>query len=786
MTLPAHERGPDVAPIAQGRAMPEPKLADAVNAWRSGYHGDAEQLTRAVAARDPQDVDAHRLLQEILTAANRLPEAIEVARRVIELSPRDAATHRRLAELLSRGGDAAAAIAMLEASLQIEPGNARALNNLGHLLTGLDRANEAIAILTRAIALQPDYPAALVNLGVAYARTGSLDQAIDFYQRALDLNPRFPEALLNLGGAYMRMNKPEAALTAFDSAIRHAPTLAKAHAGRASTLEALGRAREAIDAYHEAVRLDPTDLNVFLSSGQMMLKIGNGASALTAFEAILAVDCDHVVAKEGRAKALVSLGRHEDALQALAELKERAPQLAYLAGYHFYTQVCCCDWRDYESTSRDIVARVIRGERSDVPLTFLAHSGSPEDQRICAQTYTAAECAVKAAPVTRAVRPCSPRLRIGYLSSDFRDHPVAQLMAGLIEAHDRSRVETYGFSAASDDGSEWRRRLGAAFEHFEEVGSVPDAALAERVAALELDVLVDLGGHTFGSRTRVLAYRPAPVQISFLGFPGTLGAEFVDYLIADRWVIPEAERRHYAEQVIYLPDSYLPADFAPPPSPPSKAAAGLPEGAFVFCAFNAPYKLTPEVFDGWMRVLHAVPAAVLWLREGSATMQSHLAREAGARGVDPARLIYAPRVASVHEHRARFALADVFLDTTPYNAHTTAAEALAAAVPVITRRGRTFSSRVATSLLHAVELGHLSVPDQASYERLAIDLAHSPPALAALKAHLRRVRTSAPLFDIRRFCWHLEDAFLEVAQRQRRGEPPGTLNEFPNAVYVRR
>ena len=781
MTLRVHRPAPDVAHVAQAGAMPEANLAVAVNAWRSGYRDDAERLARALAARDSPDVDALRLLQEILTSTNRLPEATEVARRVIALSPRDAATHRRLAELLSRGGDAAAAVAMLETSLQIEPSNARALNNLGNLLTGLGRADEAITVLTRAIGLQPDYPAAFVNLGVAYARIGSLDQAISFYQRALDLNPRFAEALLNLAGTHMRVNKPEAALTAFDTAIRHAPTLAKAHAGRASALEALGRAREAIDAYHEAVRLDPTDLHVFLSSGQMMLKIGNGASALTAFEAILALDRDHVVAKEGRAKALISLGRHEEALPALAELKECAPQLPYLAGYHFYTHLCCCDWRDFESTSRDIAARVIRGERADVPLSFMAHSGSPEEQRACAQTYTAAECAVKSAPVARAVRPDPRRLRIGYLSSDFRDHPVAQLAAGLIGSHDRSRVETFGFSAAPDDGSEWRRRLGAAFEHFEEVGSVANAALAERIAALQIDILVDLGGHTFGSRTRVLAYRPAPVQICFLGFPGTLGAEFVDYLIADRWVIPEAERRNYAEQVIYLPDSYLPADFAPVPPPPGKAAAGLPEGAFVFCAFNAPYKLTPEVFDGWMRVLHAVPTAVLWLREGSATMHGNLAREAGARGVDPARLIYAPRVASVHEHRARFALADLFLDTTPYNAHTTAGEALAAAVPVITRRGRTFASRVATSLLHAVELGHLSVQDPASYERLAIDLAHSPPALAALKAHLRRVRTSAPLFDTQRLCRHLEEAFLEVAARQRRGEPPGTLLVAPRS-----
>jgi len=766
--------------------MAELNLADAANAWRSGCGDDAERLARALAARDPRDADAQRLLQEILTAANRLPEAIDAARRVIGLAPRDAATHRRLADLLSRGGDLSAAVAMLEKSLEIEPGNPRALNNLGNLLTMLDRTDEAIKVLTSAITLQPDYPAALVNLGIACARTGSLDQAIVHYQRALALKPRFPEASLNLANAYLRQNKPEAALTAFDAALCLAPTLPKAHAGRANALEALGRAGEAIDAFHEAIRLDPADQYAYLNGGRMMLKLGNGASALTAFEAVLALDANHLLAKEGRAKALVSLGRHEDASPALAELCKCAPQIPYLPGYYFHSQMHCCDWREFDSTSRDICARVIRGERAQVPLGFLAHSTSPEEQRLCAQVYAAAECSVEPSPTPRMTQSLSRgdsgsgvhrgRVRIGYLSSDFRDHPVGQLCAGLFESHDRSRFETFGLCASLDDGGKLRRRLERAFDHFEDLSILPDAALAARIAALQLDILIDLSGHTFASRTRVLAYRPAALQIAFLGFPGTLGSEFIDYLIADAHVIPESEQRHYAERLIYLPDSYLPSDFvASLPPAPSKVAVGLPEGAFVFCGFNAPYKLTPETFDSWMRVLGGVPDSVLWLREGSAAMQRNLAREAAGRGVDPARLIYAPRLASLPEHLARFALADLFLDTTPYNAHTTASEALAAAVPVITRPARTFASRVATSLLHAVGLGRLSVPDAPGYEHLAIDLAHSPAELAALKAHLRRVRTTAPLFDTRRFCRHLEEAFIHVLDRHRRGLQPATL-----------
>ncbi len=788
--------------------MTENNLAHAVDAWRSGSREEAERLARALIARDPNDLDPHRLLQEILTSSDRVVEAIEVARRLIELSPRDAATHRRLADLLSRRGDASAAIAVFEESLAIEPGNARALNNLGQLLTREGRAEKAIEILSRAIALNPSYAPALVNLGVAYARTGSIQRAIDCYQHALALNPRLTEALVNLGGAFLRSNRSEAALdcydraialsppdprtlagrgevllalkryrdalASFDGALHGSPGLGAAQLGRAHALEALGRAAEAIDAYHQAAACDPADASVYMSSGQMMLRLGSGASALAAFDALLALDRDHLLGKEGRAKALVSLGRHEQALHALGDLMKCAAPVDYLPGYHFYAQLCCCDWSGYESTRRDIAAGVDGGERVDVPLSFLAHSPEPDEQLACARIYAAAECAVSAR-VTRAVRADANRLRIGYLSSDFRDHPVAQLTAALFECHDRSRFETYGFCAAPNDGSDMRRRLAAAFEHFEDVSALPDERLAEHIAALGMDILIDLGGHTSGSRTRVLAYRPAAVQISFLGFPGTLRADFIDYLIADRQVIPEADRRHYAEQVIYLPDSYLPTGFAgrQPPAP-TRAAAGLPDEGFVFCCFNAPFKFTPDVFGGWTRILKAVPTSILWLRAGSAAMKRNLEREAAERGVDPARLIWAPRVPSIEEHVARLALADVFLDTSPYNAHTTASEALAAAVPVITQRGRTFASRVATSLLHAIGLDHLSVDTPADYERLAIELAQSPTGLAALKAHLKRARSSAPLFDTVRYCRHLEDAFVEAAARVRRGEPPDT------------
>jgi predicted O-linked N-acetylglucosamine transferase (SPINDLY family) len=276
------------------------------------------------------------------------------------------------------------------------------------------------------------------------------------------------------------------------------------------------------------------------------------------------------------------------------------------------------------------------------------------------------------------------------------------------------------------------------------------------------------------------------VQVAFLGFPGTLGAEFIDYIVADRYVIPETDRMHFTEQVIYLPDSYLPSDFpAHVDSPPGRLEAGLPASGFVYCCFNAAYKLSPGVFDLWMRILHAVPEGVLWLREASAAVKRNLEKEAQRRGVDPTRLIYAPRVATLAEHHARLSLAQVFLDTHPYNAHTTAADALRAGVPVITMRGNTFASRVAASLLHAAELGQLAVETPEKYERLAIELAREPSGLGELKAHLGRVRATGRLFDPVQFCRHLEAAYLDVWARHARGEQPSTLWVERNELRTR-
>jgi predicted O-linked N-acetylglucosamine transferase (SPINDLY family) len=758
-------------------------FADAVRSWQHGDHLQAQAHCRTVLQEDPAHADAHRLLGEILTAHGPASEAIAACRRVEELAPDDAANLRRLAQLLGQAGELAPAVATLERALQVEPNNARAWNNLGNFLTGLGRPAEAIPALERALALQGNYAIALNNLGNALRRVGRVDEAVVHYERALALPADCPEARANLAsllvarGVELLAGQVPLALAAFDRAIELQPLAADGHRGRGRALVRLGRATEALDSFSRAAELDPRDTEAHVEAGHLLLQLGRAADAHAAYGAALVRQPQSAAALVGVAMSLIWLTRFEEVRPLLAQLRDRGVRHPYLPGYELFAQLHCCDWSGLESASQSIVDGLRRGQHTDLPLSLMAHNDSPADQRRCAEIYTALMCSAPA-PRARPVRrgPLQRRPRIGYLSTDFREHPVAQLIAGVFETHDRSRFETFAFSAGPDDRSKLRSRLQRGIEHFEEVAALPDEAIAARMAEAQIDIAVDLGGHTSGSRTRVLAFRPAPLQVTWLGYPGTLGSDYIDYIIADRHVIPEDDRVHYAEQVIYLPDAYLPSEPAwTALQSPSRAAAGLPAVGFVYCCFNTPYKIHPTVFAAWMRILKAVPSSVLWLRETWPSATRNLRREAERLGVDAARLIFAPLTAALADHHARLALADLFLDTLPYNAHASALDALRAGVPVLTSPGTTFCSRVAGSLLHACGLGELSVATLEEYEQRAIALGSDPTRLAACKARLAGVRSSAPLFDLERFTRHLETALSEIWERQVRGDRPTPL-----------
>lgn len=401
---------------------------------------------------------------------------------------------------------------------------------------------------------------------------------------------------------------------------------------------------------------------------------------------------------------------------------------------------------------------------------------------MCAQTYTADRFPPTPAPLWAGEIYRHERIRVAYLSADFHEHATTHLMAGLFEHHDRERFEITAVSFGPDRQDAMRQRVAAACDRFLDVRGRRDAEVAGMLRALEIDIAVDLKGHTQGNRAGILAHRPAPVQINYLGMPATMGAGYIDYLIADPRVIPPAEFPHYAEQILYLPDSYQATDDtrAIAAHTPSRAELALPEDGFVFCCFNNSYKITPDLFALWMRLLGAIPGSVLWLLDDNPAATRNLCAAAQRHGIAPERLVFAPRIDAA-AHLARHRRADLFLDTLPYNAHTTASDALWSGLPVLTCAGRTFAGRVAASLLHAVGLPELITRDHAGYAALALALARDPGRLAALRTRLAQQRTSSPLFGTDRFRRHLEAAYVTLRERQRRGEPPAAFSVVPES-----
>jgi len=653
------------------------------------------------------------------------------------------------------------------------------------------RPAEAESLCTALLRDSPGHLDAHRLLAQILASSSRIAGAIAIRRRVADLAPRDDLNLLHLASLLQLSGEHAAACALLDRVIERQPGCAAAHAARALALVGLNRDGDVLDAVQRALGLDPRGTNpIVLQTGYQLLRVGRIGTAYETFSRLLEAQPADMRVQQARVITLIGMSRYEEALPALAALQASGQPIDYLPGIVLHAKLQCCDWTDIAAARAAITAAVRRAERADVPLAFMVHNDSPADQRRCAEIYVADKCRTgqtgPAGPGPRALRrpeaAAAGRIRLAYLSADFRDHAVGQLLAGVLARHDRSRFETFAFSTGYDDGSELRRRIERSFEHFVDAAAWSDRTLAERIAAAGIDILVDLGGHSMGGRTSALADKPAPIQVGFLGFPGTSGARFIDYLIADRHVLPPRDRAHYTEQVIYMPHTYLPTDGAPAVAAGAGAgagaqrtAAGLPANGFVFCCFNGAHKLSPEIFALWMRLLAAQPQSILWLRAVADVAKRNLAREAAKHGVDPDRILFAARTATRTEHYARFALADLFLDTHPFNAHTTASEALGVGVPVLTLRGASFASRVATSLLEACGLGRLAVETPEDYERLALRLARSPRELADLKAVLQAGRSTVPLFDTAGYCRHLESAYEQIWARRLRGEAAATL-----------
>jgi predicted O-linked N-acetylglucosamine transferase (SPINDLY family) len=622
-------------------------------------------------------------------------------------------------------------------ALARSPADPEALYLLGSTLLFEGRCAEACGPL-EAAAARLSRRGVRYRLGHCYLALGDLARAEQVLRGEAEQHPEFANAHNTLGVALVNQAKNEAALAAFRTAVELEPAHAEANANAANVLFTLDRPEEALAFAARALEAKPAIADVHLNHGLI----------------------------------LHALKRYEEAVASFARAYRIAPDTPYVLSSLIWSALHCCDWRTLEAHAGELREQVRAARVPAAPFTLVAASDSHAEQLECAARHVR-EALPARPPLRRGPPRAAGRIRLAYLSADFHEHATAHLAARLFELHDRQRFELIGVSCGPDDGSAMRARLARAFDHFIDVRGVSDEAAARRIAELEPVIAIDLKGHTAHARLGILAYRPAPLQVSYLGYPGTSAAPFIDYIIADRVVIRSEDEPFYSEKIAYLPNSYQVNDDAAAiaAAVPSREALGLPSEGFVFCCFNATYKVQPHFFDVWMRVLAQVPGSVLWLFDHGAAGNRNLQAAARERGIDAQRLVFAPRVEHA-QHLARQRRADLFLDTLPYNAHTTASDALWAGLPVITCLGRTFAGRVAASLLGALDLRELVTTSLADYEALALALARDPRALAAVRDKLLRNRRSAPLFDSQRFCRDIERAYLHMWERHQRGEPP--------------
>ncbi|HXJ02867.1 MAG TPA: tetratricopeptide repeat protein [Micropepsaceae bacterium] len=617
---------------------------------------------------------------------------------------------------------------------------------------------------------------ALLANAVRSHQAGNLNEAARLYSAVLQTSPRNFHALYLLGFVHFQQGRFEDAVRGIGEAVKINPGAPDAFYNLGCALQNLQRREQAVATFDRAIALKPDYGEAWINRGVALLALKRHADAVASFDRALALTPRDGEALTNRATALFESKRYEEAAAGFAALIAVAPDFPYVWGNLVLARAYACDWRTLAEDRARLTSDIAAGKSAISPHASTLIIDDAAAQLSVARHWVADRCPPSPGPHWRGEIYGHDKIRIAYLSADFHAHATAFLIAGVFEHHDRARFEVTLVSFGRDDNSEMRTRLKRGGDRFIEAGDKADGDIALLLRQMEIDIAADLKGFTQDSRPGVFALRPAPVQVNYLGHPGTMGADYMDYILADDIVIPPDHRRYYSESVVSLPDSYQSNDSKRRMSArvPSRSEAGLPQDGFVFACFNNSFKITPTMFDIWMRLLRDVPGSVLWLLEDSAVAVANLRREAEARGIAASRLVFAPRM-SLEDHLARQRLGDLFLDTLPCCAHTTASDALFAGLPVLTVLGSTFAGRVAASLLHAVGLPELIAPSLADYETLARTLAREPARLAALKNKLAKNRDSTPLFDTARFTRHLDAAYAEMCERYRRGEKPAAF-----------
>lgn len=772
-------------------------------------YNDAIKFLTQAAKIAPHDSSIQFNLAKAFSDSGLDGESLPYYKKTIELSPGNPEGWLNYGKAMSSLRRYDEALTCFERALDISPLYAEAALNKGATLKELERYDEAVHWAQRALDLNPQMAAAFNNLGVALRALNKFEDALNYYDQAINQNPKYFEALTNKGAVLYELKHYDDALRCYDQAIESNPNYVQAWVNKGVTLHRLGRYQQALACYDHVITSNPNYVQAWLNKGITLDKLMLFQEALNSFDFAISRNPNNYelhlkrggllqkiksydLALESYNKSALlnpnsaevwfsmgslfnEIGNHKEALLTYQKALSISNEVDWLLGDFSSLAMRVCFWSGLEDRTELIIKKLEQGHKVIHPFALLALTDNPTLHRKASEILIRDRYPSNQPLFEPKKFVANDKIRVGYFSADFRSHAVSFLIAELIELHDRDNFEIYAFStknASNDDAM--RERLEKSFDRFISVVDLRDADSAALARELKIDIAVDLGGHTDnGVPLGIFAYRAAPIQVNYLGYPGTTGADYIDYIIADEVLIDQDSRECYSEKIIYLPDTYQANDRKRivPFSKSSRQDLGLPENCFVFCCFNNSYKIEPQVFESWMRILQAVDSSVLWLLNENSMQVESLKKEAEQRGVAEDRIIFADRI-SLNEHLARQAHADLFLDTFFYNAHTTASDALWAGLPVLTLKGNSFPGRVAASLLSAIDLPELITFSQEEYESVAINLANSPEKISQIKKKLEKNRLIAPLFDTPLFAKNIEGAYIKMIERYQNNLSP--------------
>jgi len=707
------------------------QLDQALALQHAGDVDAAESIFQQVLNTDVHNPAALYSLAAIESIKKNYSKAIQYIQPVVLSNPGFAQAHLALSIILFNLGDFEKSLSSAEKAIELEP----ALQNAqSHLQT------VQLAIQVQQAHAPAGVPEVVLinNQAIAMQNSGEHAQALELLTRSLDLAPADFTALYSMGISHSALGHTQQALECFSKAAEAAPHMAISHFAKAKTYQDFGMAETAIACYDQAIAVDPKYMEAYANKAAILQAINRHHDALLTLIAATDIDPNNVRALEGQGQILGQYKQYGMSTNAFLRALQIDPLYNYGEGHLMSARLGNCDWTDFEGSRQRIFEGIRAGRKASGAMTIMSISDHAALARQCIETYAADKYGNSIYKLWNGEPYAHRRKRVAFISGDFRVHPVGYLLIGMLEKFDKSQFELTGVFTGTPDGSDLWKRYRCVFDHYLEVKETPSLEVAKILRAMEIDIAIDLSGHTEGTRLEMLSHRPAPVQATYLGFPGTLGLPFIDYLIADPRIIPPNLQHHYREKVLYLPHCYLPRDNSVVPSPetPKRGDFGLPEKGIVFCSFNHDYKINPPIFKVWMDLLKEVPGSVLWLMKLNDGAHVNLTNSAVAHGVDPARIVYATRLPKIEDHLARYRLADIFLDTYPYNGHTTAGDALRAGLPVVSLCGESFASRVAASLLHDVGLPQYACTTMEDYKATSLRMARHDDERLGVVSHL--------------------------------------------------